>query len=696
MSYSTSHRLFLLSTPLGEDVLLIREFEGHEAISRAFEFRLLVVSERDDIEARELIGKRVSLRIETDTGERHWAGMVRAFERIGEHHDPGAEDAALTAYRCVVVPAWWTMTLHEDSRIFQNESVPAIVDTILGEFGLSDYEMHVGHYPDLLYCTQYRETNFDFISRLLERAGIRYFVKYSGEVETLVFTDSNDEHPRLDDDRIRFATARLAGDEDTVTSLSRRQALGSGRFVARDYNFLRPGDLLETSVASLVDIGDNGNYERFVYPGGYLETSDGEAIAKTRMEAEEAEHEIVDGTSTVRTLVPGYRFTLEDHPHDELNREYLLLSVEHRGSNNVGRDGAVSSYANRFTAIPKDVVYRDHARTPRPMVHGPQSALVVGPPGEEIHTDEHGRIKVHFFWDRRSRSDDKSSCWIRVAHSHAGAGWGTFTLPRIGEEVLVAFEHGDPDRPLVIGSVYNGRNKPPYALPEHQTRSTLKSNSSKGGGGFNELRFEDRAGNEEVFLHAQKDLQTRVGNDRTTSVAQQQQLTVGGDRLEHIGNEDHRVVDGRSLSRVAREAHVDVGASALFAAGQNLHMSVGMETSLDAGTEVHVKGGMNIVLEAGVQISLKAGGSSITLGPAGVTLDGALVRVNCGGAPLSAKKGDKPDQAKTAEEAVEDKAGKVSNTDQQVQAEALRNAAKQAQPFCAACEGARQALMAMR
>ena len=696
MPYSTSQRMFLLSTPLGEDALLIQQFEGSEGMSRLFHFDLALLSEMDNIGADELVGKRVTLRIETAGGERHWTGMVSSFERLGSFADPGAEGARLTSYRCTVVPWLWFLSLHEDTRAFQNLSIPEIVETILRDFQIRDYEMQLnGDYPQLPYCTQYNETSHAFISRLLERAGIYYYVKYEAQAEKLVFTDHKDGHPELDDARIRFAEERLSEEEDTISEFGHRQHMRSGKVALRDYNFETPANKLDVSVDSLVQIGDNSNFERYIYPGGYGVHGEGEQIARLMMEAEEAEHEIHDGTSNVRTLTPGYRFSLEEHSQEALNGDYVLTSVAHYGTNNLGENPG--SYSNHFSCIPLQVPYREPQRTHKPTVAGVQIAIVTGPPGEEIHTDEYARVKVQFPWDRLGSNNEKSSYWVRVAQTHAGARWGTFIVPRIGEEVLVAFEFGDPDRPIIIGSLYNALNMPPYALPGEATKSVLfKSNSSKGGGGFNELYFEDKAGSEEVFMHAQKDLQVRVQNDSTTSVGANQSLTVGGNRTEHIAKEHHLVVDKRHLVEIGEDAHLGIGRNATFSAGQNLHIDVGLETALSAGTEIHVKGGVNIVLDAGVMISLKAGGSSITIGPAGVTLDGPLVRMNSGGSPLSAKKPDKPDVVKKAAQAITGKAGKVSDPVQQAQAAALRNAAAQAQPFCAECEAARAALEALQ
>lgn len=697
MAYTTERSLYLFSTPLGEDVLLIRNLRGFEGVSRLFEFQLDLLSERDDIEADEIIGKRVTLRIETDIGERHFTGVVANFAQGGTYNDPGADGNTLTEYECVVVPWLWPLTLHEESRVFQNLSIPEIVEKILGEFGLSDYALDFSDdYPPLEYCTQYQETNHAFITRLLERAGIHYYVKYSGEVETVVFSDHNNAHPALENDEIRFADSRSTEELDNISGLSRRSLLRTGGVLMRDHNFETPDDLLETSVDSLIRVGDNGNYFRYVYPGNYRTRGEGDTVARLQMEAEEAEHEILDGEGTVRALTPGHCFTLHSHPIDALNRKYVVLNVWHQGSNAIARGAVPSYYQNRFTVIPHDVRFRPRQSTAKPIVYGPQTAVITGPPGEEIYTDSYGRVKLQFFWDREGEGNDKSSCWVRVVMPHAGARWGMFSLPRIGEEVLVAFEHGDPDRPIVVGGVYNANNMPPYELPAEATKSTMKSNSSKGGEGFNELRFEDKAGSEEVFLHAQKDFQERIGNDSFTSVVNDRQLTVGNDNIEAIA-QNHALDIGKNLATNVGGAYaLTVAQGIAQSAGQELHVSSGMDTAFEAGTDFHVKAGMNLVLEAAMQISLKAGGSSITLGPAGVTIDGSLVRINCGGAPLSAKKPQKPDKPAKAKEAVEGVVGKVSDPLQRVQAKALRQAAAQAQPFCAACDAAKKAMKAMR
>lgn len=694
MPYTTSRRMFLLSTPLGEDALLIQQFEGREAMSRLFEFSLLMVSEDDAITAADLVGKRVSLRIETAEDERFWLGMVSSFERVARVPDPGGSEAELTSYRCEVVPWLWLLTLQKDTRIFQDQSVPDIIETLLGEFGFSDYELDLkGDHPQRIYCTQYNETVFDFISRLMEEEGIYYYFRHPDDghgAETLVITDHKDGHPALDPDTIRMDQPGSVDESDTVATLLHRQHMRSGKVTLRDFNFERPADRMEVSVDSLVRIGDNAHYEVYDYPGLYASRSDGETLARLGMETEEARHEILDGTSNVRALVPGHRFTLTDHPHDALNAEYVITAVQHSGTNNLADDGGPSHYRNDFSCIPSRVQYRELRRTVRPQVAGVQTAMVTGPAGEEIYTDEFGRVKVQFHWDRLGQYDDKSSCWVRVAQLHAGGKWGGFMLPRIGEEVLVAFEHGDPDRPYVIGSLYNADNMPPYPLPGEATKSTLKTRSSKGGGGFNEIRFEDKKGSEQLFVHAERDHETRIKHDSLEWIGNDQHLIVKGDQMQQF--------DGDTHLKVAGDHNENVKGTTSLKADIDIQQKAGVKHALEAGTEIHLKAGVNLVIEAGATLTLKVGGNFINLNPGGVFIKGAMVMLNSGGTAGSGS-GSSPSPPKPPREADKADPGEATSyagtttprTAPSPQAATLIEAAKAGTPFCEKCEAARKA-----
>ena len=685
MPYSTERRAFILSTPLGEDELLIQSFEGTEHLSQLYEFKFELLSERDDIKPADLVGKRVTLRVETADDERHWSGVVASFGRTGTQRVGGAGDSRdMTVYAATMVPWLWQLGLNEDCRIFHDKSIPDIVEAIFGEFEFKDYELQLsGNYPPLSYCTQYRETTFNFVARLLERAGIYWFFRHEAEAEKLVLVDSKSGNPALEPASIRFSQQPEHEDDDVVTALTRRELIRAGRIAVSDFDFEKPAANLLATVNSLVHIGDNSNFERFIFPGGYTEQGDGDTLARLLMEVEEASHETLAGTSNARLFTPGFTFDLEDHPDDALNQCYLTVGVHHHGRNNLAgaEESQGSDYGNEFTAMPNDVPYRAPLASARPRVYGTQTGIVVGPAGEEIATDRFGRVQVLLPWDRGMQT----TCWARVMQASAGNGWGTFFVPRVGMEVVVIFENGDPDHPLVIGCVYNGANAPPYALPGEATKSTIKTNSSKGGSGFNELRFEDKAGDEEIFLHAQKKLEVRVEDDSTENIGGNRNLTIDKDRVEHVKGDAHLTVDKKRMVSVSEDDNLDVNRNLSVHAGSNLGLDAGMGLAMKAGTGIDAKAGTNFVLEAGVQVSLKAGPSSITLGPAGVTIDGPLVRINCGGSPMSAAAPEKPDAAKSALDAIEVAAGKTIDPAQQTQAQALMKAARAALPFCAEC-----------
>lgn len=644
MPLSTEQRMFVLNTPLGEDALLIHEMEGSEALSRPYEFKFKLISDQADIRPDELIGKRATLRVETFDGERFWTGIISRFIRTGNMRAPEGAEGEVFCYECDLVPWLWHMLQHEDSRIFQDKTIPEIVEAVFADFQFTDYELQLsGEHPPLVYCVQYRETNFNFISRLLERAGIYYFFRHEPEAEKLILTDNRDHNPPLEPDTLPFHDEALAESYDSVTRLIRREQTHTGRFVLRDYNFERPGPgpELEVTVDTMVKLPDISNHERFVHPGGYVEREHGDALARVMMEAEEAGYETLDGASRVRTLTAGHRFTLERHIDDTFNTEYVLTSVQHSGTNNLGL-GRPSGYTNRFSCIPHAVQYRAPLTTPRARVHGPQTAVVVGPAGEEIHTDKYGRVKVKFRWDRTQEANDKSSCWLRVAQMWAGKQWGAMFIPRMGMEVLVDFLEGDPDQPLVVGCLYNGENMPPYELPAEATKSTIKTYSSKGGKGFNEIRFEDKKGAEQLFLHAQTDMDVRVGNDSREWVERDRSLVVKRDRLEEVHRSQHSFVKKDRVTEISGDDHLTLkGKQAIKITGsKSLKVEGAVGESFKSHSEqvsagYYLSAGGNVVIEAGTMLTLKVGGNHVTISSAGVTIVGTMVLVNSGGAAAS-------------------------------------------------------------
>ncbi|GHB96091.1 type VI secretion system Vgr family protein [Thermomonas carbonis] len=716
-SLSTSNRMYFLTLQeYGEDDLLIEEMSGREAVSELFEFRLRLLSERDDIDPVRIIGKWAILRIETwdsrhMAGERHWNGYVSRFAQTGRAPSPDGEGDLYT-YECDIVPWFWMLTQHEDCRIFQNLSVPDIIETIFGEFAYSDFKLELTEdHPELEYCTQYNESTFDFISRLIEREGIHYYFRHNedsgGSTHILVFTDNKDSNPALDPDELPFHHDGHAEDFDAIRTLARNEQMRTRKVTLQDWDYKKRGSVSENT-PTVLDIGSDHGLERYQYPGGFVapsgaaDASTGKHLSKVIMEAEEASHLRFRGDSQIRTLAPGHTFTLYDHPFDTFNVEYLLLSVWHHGRNNLTAGGnGGGDYGNKFTLQPHQTVYRAPLTTRKGQVRGPQTAIVVGPPGEEIYTDDLGRIKVRFPWDRKvsgrstDKPDDKASCWIRVAQMWAGNGYGTMFIPRIGMEVVVDFLEGDPDRPIAVGCVYNGINKPPYALPADATKSTIKTLSSKGGGGFNELRFEDKKGSEEVFLHAQKDLQHRVKEKSTTFVGKDVHVLVNENRYEKTVLDDHKTVDGKRLAYVRKDDHLKVDGGVLMESSGGMNLSAGQDLLGASSMNLHLKGGMNVVVEAGLSLSLKVGGNFINIGPAGVAISGTMVMINSGGSAMSANAPGKPEKAKEPEEAIKVDPGKVTDPVQQLQAQALRNAAREGQPFCAECLAARAAYQAL-
>lgn len=729
---TTSNRMFFLTPKeYGEDDLLIEEMSGQEGVSKLFEFRLKLLSERDDIKPENIIGKSAILRIETfDThhneGQRHWNGYVSRFAITGTLPASGTKDQDIYCYECDIVPWFWFLTQNEDCRIFQNLSVPDIIDTIFGEFGYDDYKLELNEsYPSLEFCTQYNETSFDFISRLIEREGIYYYFRHNEDADSrhiLVFTDNKSANPKLIPSRIPYHHSGHAAGADAIRKLLSDQQIRTRKATLSDWDYKNKAVLSENT-PTLLKIGSDVDTERYRYYGGFDaqgKSPSGKHLAKILMESEEASHMSYSGESQVRELTPGHVFELEDHMRDEFNIEYMVLTVQHRGNNNLMGNFDGAKYRNTFTLQKHDHVYRAPITTPRGLVRGPQTAIVVGPSGNEIYTDEAGRIKVRFHWDRKvsgranNTTDDKASCWVRVAQLWAGNGYGTMFMPRIGMEVVVDFLEGNPDLPLVVGCVYNGKNPPPLNFPTDATRSTIKTLSSKGGGGFNELRFEDKKDSEEIFVHAQKDLQLRTGNNRTENIGVDCNLTIGKNRIESIGenadldvgkNQTHSIGLNQAVTvgkehylTVGTNHHTDAGMNMALTAGMNVDMAAGVNTAVSAGVNIDVKAGVNLVLEAGAVLSLKAGGSSIMLSAAGVMITGTMVMINSGGSGLSAqkaKKAEKADKPKKAIEAIKNTAGKINDPVQQLQAQGLRNAHREKQPFCAVCEAARHALEAL-
>jgi type VI secretion system secreted protein VgrG len=509
MAYTQDDRLIAIDTPLGKDVLLLAGFDGTEAISSLFRFELRLLSENHNIVFEDIIGRNVTISVDLADGEkRYFNGIISSFSQGSGGGDP-ERAPHFSFYSAAMVPWFWLLTQTADSRIFQNLSVPDIVEKIFTEKGFLDYRISLHEsYEKRDYCVQYRETDFNYISRLLEDEGICYFFDHEDGKHTLVLADSPEDHkPCRTQESARYQISTGGWlDEDVITSLEKRQKITPGKYTLNDYNFKMPSTDLKVGVASQQALGP-GEFEIYDYPGEYEKRAGGERLTNLRMQEEETQITTIGGSSVCRAFTSGYRFELQGHYRDDMDKKAFVLShVDHMSSEETsymtGSGRSEFSYSNSFTCIPFDVPYRPPRITPKPVVEGVQTAIVVGPEGEEIYTDEYGygRVKVHFHWDREDRKGEERSCWIRVSQLWAGENWGAMYIPRIGHEVVVDFLEGDPDRPIITGRVYHGTNKTPYTLPDEKTKSTIKSKTTPGGKTHNELLMEDKNGKTQVVL----------------------------------------------------------------------------------------------------------------------------------------------------------------------------------------------------
>jgi type VI secretion system secreted protein VgrG len=613
-NYTQANRPIAVTTPLGADVVLLTGMRGEEGLSRLFRFELeLMAEDPQKVAFDKLLGGRVSVLLKLDDDrERYWSGICSQVSEVGR-------DVVFTHYHLEMVPQLWLLTRRARSRIFQNLSVPEILRKVFTGLDVT-YEIQ-GTFHPRDFCVQYRETDFNFASRLMEEEGVYYFFKHGKDEHKMVVANTPQSHPDMPlRSRIVFdETARDRLDDLRIRSWHKSQSLRSGKITLWDHSFELPHkhleavEIIQDSVAAgkvihKLKVANNDQLELYDFPGEYAQRFDGvdrgggdraddlqkifednRRTAKIRIQEEAvAGGLIVSGSGLCRNFVSGHKFTLERHYDGD--GVYVLTSVQHRitmasGDYRSGGDGQFE-YSNAFTCIPFVLPFRPARTTPKPVVPGPQTAVVVGPPGEEIFPDKYGRVKVQFHWDREGKADAESSCWIRVSQSHAGKGFGSIFIPRIGQEVLVAFEEGDPDQPVIVGSLYNAQEMPPYRLPDEKTKTVLfKSNTSKDGGGHNEIRFEDSAGSEQIYIHGENDLDVRIKNAVR----------------ESIGGNQHLVVEGTLNEEVKKNWYQ--------------------------------KTGMSIVIESGLELTIKSSGGFIKIDPSGVTIMGTMVRINSGGAP---------------------------------------------------------------
>jgi type VI secretion system secreted protein VgrG len=665
---------FSLSIEGVEHDLQVLEFSGREAISQPYAFAVELISERPDLDLESLLHQRAFLAF-----DQNGAGIHGIIHRIAQ----GESGKRITRYRLTLVPQLAYLAHRTNQRIFQHLTVEKIISQVLEEHGIQAdaYQFQLGSiYPEREYCVQYDETDLHFVQRLCEEEGIHYHFQHSTDGHILTFGDDQTPFPRLAPLAYQQDTG-LVADDPVIKHFGARLETRTSQVTRRDYDFEKPRLQLEAKAE-----GDaQPKLEDYDYPGRYTDRERGKHLAKRALERHRHDFELAEGDGDSPTLVSGHFLDLTEHPRSEWNQLWLLTDVQHEGkqpqvleesvtSDTQPADGFTQGYRNRFTATPWDVPYRPPLKHPKPRILGSQSAVVTGPAGEEIHCDPYGRVKVQFFWDREGQADDKTSCWLRVSSSWAGDRYGAITIPRIGMEVLITFLEGDPDQPLLTGCLYHAEHVVPYDLPANKTRSIFKTLSSPGGGGYNELRIEDRKGAEQIYVHAQRDWDENIEHDQKIRVGNERHDTVEANAYSHFKAEEHRTTHADRRTEIKANDHLTVGDSQ--------HIKLGNGQFIQAGQEIHLSSGLKVVLEAGSELTLKGGGSFIKLDGGGVTLVGPVIKINSGGAP-GIGSGAAPILPGAVRPADADKAGELL-------IQAQKQALQRKQPLCAICEAAKQ------
>lgn len=681
--FKQADRPLTVTTPLGKDVLLLRAFSGHEGVSQLFSFQLDLIAEHAaDIAFDKLLGQKITIHLTLpDKSQRHFNGFcVRVSQ--GER-DP--REKTFTAYRAEIVPQFWLLTHKAQSRIFQHLSVPDILKKVLAGLDVT-YELQ-GTFEPRDFCVQYRETDFNFASRLMEEEGITYFFKHSDGSHKMVVANTPQSHPDVPG-KTKITYEDVEGGfraDDRIYDWEKVQELRSGKYTLWDHSFELPHKHLEAEktiqdsvtvgkVSHKLKVGNNDKLEIYDFPGAYAQRFDGidkgggerpadlqkifkdnTRTVEIRMQGEALPSLLIHGASNCRHFTSGHKFTLEKHFSGE-GGPYLLTTVTHsaRGTGEF-RAGTTGEfvYRNEFTCIPLALPFRPPRTAPKPVVHGTQSAVVVGPPGEEIFTDKYSRVKVQFHWDREGKNNPDSSCWIRVATSWAGKQWGVIHIPRIGQEVIVDFLEGDPDQPIILGSVYNADMMPPYALPQDKTQSGIKTRSSLGGNAetFNEICFEDKKGQELLYIRAEKDQTIAVENDEAHWVGYDREKTIDHDETDHIKHDwkitvdnnrdakiladDTETVGGNQSVTVARSQTEKVGTNQTVTVGASRSLTIGSSESTSVGGSRTATIGASDALTVGASRTETVGGSEeITVGAALTITAGGATTINVGGATM--------------------------------------------------------------
>jgi type VI secretion system secreted protein VgrG len=646
-------RMMELSTPLGKD-LLFRELRGREELGRPSAFELSALSTRADIKPSDLLGKSITVKLElVKGGFRYFNGYVTRFSQgtiLGKYYE----------YQ-MTVNAWlWFLTRTADCKIFQEKTAPEIIKEVFGDHKMAIFEDALsGSYAKREYTVQYRETDFAFVSRIMEEEGIYYYFEHKDGKHTLKLVDSESGHKKLENKAsiAYYPPGRaLHGNEEYIQSFRQAQRIEPGTVATRSFDFTKPKADLGVKAQNMQQ-HQSADYEIYDFQGDYVLADNGEHLAKVRVDEFHTEFELAEAETNVRDIAVGRLFSLTNAPRKDQEKDYLIISADWDLRNNtyeasINEDAA---YSCTMTVLQSKQQFRPARSTPRPTMGGPQTAVVVGPGGEEIYTDKYGRVKVQFHWDRYGKKNENSSCWIRVSSPWAGKSWGGVSIPRIGQEVVVDFLEGDPDQPIITGRVYNADNMPPYALPGKAVISGVKSNSTKGGGGYNEISLDDTKGTEKITIHGQYDMGTvvehdqtstihnnrtdkvdvddseTVGNNQTQTVGVNQTVSIGSNRSVTIGSNKSETIGGAKAETIALAKALSIGAAYQVSVGAAMNETIGglkaeeiggakvvavgaassenvaANKSVNAGGNISEAAGGNISSTAGSDISAKAG-----------------------------------------------------------------------------------------
>ena len=645
-------------SPQGEE-LLVRSIHGKEEMGGLFVFQIELVSTSGELNFDDVVGQQVTAILELEGAERFFNGFVTEFRYLGS-------DGIYSRYHATVRPRLWMLTRTTDCRIFQNMKVPDIIKEIFRSNNLVDYKERLsGTYRDWEYCVQYNESDFNFISRLMEQEGIYYYFEHESDKHVMVLADdasSHDSYPGFAEVQFNSEFGKLSASFDYLDTWATVQSIMPNKYAIQDYDFKHPkADLLSRSITENEHTMPINDPEIFAYPGEYVVRGEGENYAEIRLQELQCQQERVHATGDCRWLSPGYIFRLFAYPRDDQNGEFLTISIDHQINNNafIAGDGSETTlYRCKIEVMAKKKMpFRTPRKTPKPIVQGPQTAIVVGPSGDEIYTDEYGRVKVQFHWDRYGSKDENSSCWLRVSQLWAGTKWGGIHIPRIGQEVVVSFLEGDPDRPLVTGSVYNANCMPPYDLVANKTQSGIKSRSTTeaGADNFNEIRMEDKVGDEELYIQAEKDENIlvknnkgetvgsnetiKIGNNRHETVGNNETILVKNDRIEEVDNDEDLSVANNRTRSVGADETVSIGSSKSHSVGDSETVSIGSDQDVTVGANQSFSIGASRTLTVGKDHTISVGkNESRDVGDKLVVKAGTSILFECGSSSISMKK----------------------------------------------------------